>query len=52
MPKMKTKLGSEEEIQGDGNGEVDAPESGAEPPVGTEVAEDEAGVQQGTAGRA
>ena len=46
------KLGSEEEVQGDRDGEVDAPESGAEPPVGTEVAEDQAGVQQGTAGRA
>jgi translation initiation factor IF-3 len=46
------KLGSEEEVQGDGNGEADAPESGAEPQHGAEVAEDQAGVQQGTAGRA
>jgi translation initiation factor IF-3 len=39
------KLGSEEEVQGDGNGEADAPESGAEPQPRTEVAEAEAGVQ-------
>ena len=48
----EAKLGSEEEIQGDRNGEVDAPEGGAEPPAGPQVTEDEAGVQQGTAGRA
>ena len=48
----EAKLGSEEEVQGDGNGQVDAPEGGAEPPAGPEVAEDQAGVQQGTAGRA
>src|SRR6476659_9295090 len=39
------KLGSEEEVQGDGNGEADAPESGAEPQPRAEVAEAEAGVQ-------
>ena len=48
----EAKLGSEEEVQGDGNGQVDAPEGGSEPPAGPEVAEDQAGVQQGTAGRA
>jgi translation initiation factor IF-3 len=48
----EAKLGSEEEVQGDRDGEVDAPEGGAEPPAGPEVAEDQAGVQQGTAGRA
>jgi translation initiation factor IF-3 len=39
------KLGSEEEVQGDRNGEADAPESGAEPQPRAEVAEAEAGVQ-------
>ncbi len=48
----EAKLGSEEEVQGDGNGQVDAPEGGSEPPAGPEVAEDQAGLQQGTAGRA
>jgi len=47
----EAKLGSEEEVQGDGNGQVDAPEGGSEPPAGPEVAEDQEGVQQGTAGR-
>ena len=45
MPKMKTKLGSEEEVQGDRNGEAPAPEGGAEPQPGAQVAEAEAGVQ-------
>jgi len=44
------KLGSEEEVQGDGNGEADAPEGGSEPQPRAEVAESEEGVQQGTAG--
>ena len=48
----EAKLGSEEEVQGDRDGQVDAPEGGAEPPAGPEVAEDQAGIQQGTAGRA
>jgi translation initiation factor IF-3 len=48
----EAKLGSEEEVQGDGNGQVEAPEGGAEPQARAQVAEDEAGVQQGTAGRA
>jgi translation initiation factor IF-3 len=39
------KLGSEEEVQGDGNGQVDAPEGGTEPPPRAQVAESEAGVQ-------
>jgi len=39
------KLGSEEEVQGDRNGEVPAPEGGAEPQPGAQVAEAEAGVQ-------
>jgi translation initiation factor IF-3 len=39
------KLGSEEEVQGDGDGKVDAPEGGAEPPPRAQVAEAEAGVQ-------
>jgi translation initiation factor IF-3 len=39
------KLGSEEEVQGDGNGEADAPEGGAEPQPRAKVAEAEAGVQ-------
>jgi translation initiation factor IF-3 len=39
------KLGSEEEIQGDRNGEVPAPEGGAESQPGAQVAEAEAGVQ-------
>ena len=34
MPKHEDKLGSEEEVQGDGNGEADAPEGGAEPQPG------------------
>ena len=46
------KLGSKEEVQGDRNGEADAPEGGAEPQPRAEVAESEAGVQQGTAGLA
>ena len=46
------KLGSKEEVQGDRNGEADAPEGGAESQPGAEVAEGEAGVQQGTAGLA
>jgi translation initiation factor IF-3 len=41
----EAKLGSEEEVQGDGNGEVVAPEGGAEPSPRTQVAEAEAGVQ-------
>jgi len=39
------KLGSEEEVQGDGNGQADAPEGGAGPQALEEVAEAEAGVQ-------
>jgi translation initiation factor IF-3 len=39
------KLGSEEEVQGDGDGQAAAPEGGAEPPPRTQVAEAEAGVQ-------
>jgi len=46
------KLGSKEEVQGDRNGEADAPEGRAEPQPRAEVAESEAGVQQGTAGLA
>ena len=46
----EAKLGSEEEVQGDRNGEVDAPEGGSEPQPRAQVAEGEAGVQQGTAG--
>ena len=38
------KLGSEEEVQGDGNGEALAPEGGPEPQPGAQVAEAEAGV--------
>jgi translation initiation factor IF-3 len=38
-------LGSEEEVQGDGNGEADAPEGGTEPSPRAQVAEAEAGVQ-------
>jgi translation initiation factor IF-3 len=38
------KLGSQEEVQGDGNGEAPAPEGGSEPQSGTQVAEAEAGV--------
>jgi translation initiation factor IF-3 len=37
-------LGSEEEVQGDGNGEAPASESGPEPQSGAQVAEAEAGV--------
>ena len=39
------KLGSEEEVQGDRNGEAPASEGGAEPQPGAQVAEAEAGVQ-------
>ena len=39
------KLGSEEEVQGDLNGEAPAPEGGSEPQSGAQVAEAEAGVQ-------
>ncbi len=39
------KLGSEEEVQGDGDRQVATPEGGAEPPPRTQVAEAEAGVQ-------
>jgi translation initiation factor IF-3 len=38
-------LGSEEEIQGDGNGEADAPVGESESPAGAQVTEAEAGVQ-------
>jgi len=38
------KLGGEEEVHGDGNGEAPAPESGAEPQSGAQVAEAEARV--------
>jgi translation initiation factor IF-3 len=41
----EAKLGSEEEVQGDGNGEAAAPEGGSEPQPRAEVAEAEAGVQ-------
>jgi translation initiation factor IF-3 len=41
----EAKLGSEEEVQGDGNGQADAPEGGAGPQALEEVAEAEAGVQ-------
>jgi translation initiation factor IF-3 len=39
------KLGSEEEVPGDSNGEAPAPEGGSEPQAGAQVAEAEAGVQ-------
>jgi translation initiation factor IF-3 len=39
------KLGSEEEVQSDGDGKAPAPEGGAEPPPRAQVAEAEAGVQ-------
>jgi translation initiation factor IF-3 len=39
------KLGSKEEVQGDGNGQADAPEGGSEPQPRAQVAEAEAGVQ-------
>ena len=39
------KLGSEEEVQGDGDGQAAAPEGRAEPSPRTQVAEAEAGVQ-------
>ena len=38
------KLGGEEEVHGDGNGEAPTPEGGAEPQSGAQVAEAEAGV--------
>ena len=38
-------LGSQEEVQGDRNGEAPSPEGGAEPQPGAQVAEAEAGVQ-------
>jgi translation initiation factor IF-3 len=38
-------LGSQEEVQGDRNGEAPPPEGGAEPQPGAQVAEAEAGVQ-------
>jgi translation initiation factor IF-3 len=38
-------LGSEEEVQGDGHGEADAPVGEPEPHAGAQVAEAEAGVQ-------
>ena len=38
-------LGSEEEVQGDGHGEADAPVGESEPQAGAQVAEAEAGVQ-------
>jgi len=41
------KLGSEEEVPGDRNGEAPAPEGGSEPQSGAQVAEAEAGVPQG-----
>jgi translation initiation factor IF-3 len=41
----EAKLGSEEEVQGDGDGQADAPEGGSEPQPRAEVAEAEAGVQ-------
>jgi len=41
------KLGSEEEVPGDSNGEAPAPEGGSEPQSGAQVAEAEAGVPQG-----
>jgi translation initiation factor IF-3 len=41
----EAKLGSEEEVQGDGNGEAETPEGGSEPQSRAEVAEAEAGVQ-------
>jgi translation initiation factor IF-3 len=39
------KLGSKEEVQGDRNGEADAPQGGSEPQPRAQVAEAEAGVQ-------
>ena len=41
------KLGSEEEVPGDSNGEAPAPEGRSEPQSGAQVAEAEAGVPQG-----
>ena len=40
----ETELGGEEEVHGDGNGEAPAPEGGAEPQSGAQVAEAEARV--------
>ena len=42
---IEDKLGSQEEVQGDGSGEADAPEGGPGPQAREEVAEAEAGVQ-------